>query len=115
MTRQSIDLGKNSLAKKMEARVRLAHARLGRRILYEGAYDGSCQRSTSGVAGPRRRRRRRAGGLVSGIARGAGAALSLARGKDHRAVPRRRHRGRDARIFSDWLAKKWGEPVVIEN
>src|SRR5262249_12987479 len=99
MTRQSIDLGKNSLAKKMEARVRLAHARLGRRILYEEAYDGSCQRSTSVVAGTRRRRRRRAGGLVSGIARGAVAALSLARGEDQRAAPRRRDRGRDATHF----------------
>src|SRR5262249_22521778 len=115
MTRQSIDLGKNSLAKKMEARVRLAHARLGRRILYEGGM----------MARVNARHQWLQGHVVAvAVARAGWLAASPVAQAQHypsRAVkiivpfPAGGTADVMPRIFSDWLAKKWGEPVVIEN
>ena len=43
------------------------------------------------------------------------AGLSDPHGQDHRAVPGRRHRRRDAARRADYLSRKWKQPVVIEN
>src|SRR5450631_2254844 len=41
--------------------------------------------------------------------------LSEPSGKNHRALRRRREADAIPRLVGDWLSRKWGQPVVIEN